>query len=244
VQARKKPMLKTIAQLVRRESLLLIFLLLISALVLLFLGVAGEVREGETGDFDRWIIQLFRDPLDHARPLGPPWLVEAMRDVTSLGSTVVLATIVILVVVYLLIVRKYAMALLVAAAVIGGQVMSTLVKLTIDRPRPDFPDWAPLVFTPSFPSGHAMLSAVTYLTLGVLLARAQPTPILRIYFVAVAIFLTLSIGISRVYLGVHWPTDVIAGWSVGSAWALTCGAVALWLQERGTVEKPSGPTPP
>jgi undecaprenyl-diphosphatase len=233
-------MLKSIAQLVRKELLLLILLLLISVLVLVFLGVADEVLEGDARNFDRWIIHLFRDPLDPTRPLGPSWLVEAMRDVTSLGSTVVLATLVILVVVYLLIVRKYAMALLVAAAVIGGQVMSTLVKLTIDRPRPDFPDWAPKVFTASFPSGHAMLSAVTYLTLGVLLARTQPTPTLRIYFVAVAILLTLSVGVSRVYLGVHWPTDVIAGWTVGSAWALICWAVALWLQRRGTVDKPGG----
>jgi undecaprenyl-diphosphatase len=101
------------------------------------------------------------------------------------------------------------------------------------------------VSTLSFPSGHAMGSAVTYLTLGALLARTQPRRHIKIYVLTVAVLLTLMVGISRVYLGVHWPTDVLAGWCAGSAWALICWTVALWLQRRGGIEPtPSEATPP
>lgn len=89
----------------------------------------------------------------------------------------------------------------------------------------------------SFPSGHATMSAVTYLTLGALLARMQPHPALKAYLLSIAVSLTLLVGMSRVYLGVHWPTDVLAGWCLGSAWALGWWLVAVRLQRRGRVEK-------
>ena len=139
---------------------------------------------------------------------------------------------------YLVLVRKRAAGLLVLGAVFGGQVLSTLLKLLFDRPRPDLIPDAPHEFTASFPSGHAMLSAVTYLTLAALLARVQPLRRARIYLLALAILLTVLIGVSRVYLGVHWPTDVLAGWSIGSAWAMLCWRLAGWLQSRGQVEQP------
>jgi undecaprenyl-diphosphatase len=132
--------------------------------------------------------------------------------------------------------RKRGAALLVLASVGGGALLSTLLKLSFERPRPDLVPHAVAVYTASFPSGHAMLSAVTYLTLGTLLARIQPRRRLRAYIVAVAVLLTLLVGTSRVYLGVHWPTDVLAGWCLGAAWAMLCWAVALWLQRRGRVE--------
>src|SRR5438105_1187835 len=221
-------MWSSIVQLVRKESVLLFVFFLISGLVLLFALITEEVLEGDTAALDRRIIHLFRDPADPSLPLGPPWLHEAMRDVTSLGSTVVLAAVLILVSLYLLLSNNRAAALLLFVAVVGGQIISTAIKWGIDRPRPDLPDWAPHVVTPSFPSGHAMLSTVTYLTIGALLARVEQRTMLRVYYVAVAIFLTVSVGISRVYLGVHWPTDVLAGWVVGSAWALACWAAGIW----------------
>jgi undecaprenyl-diphosphatase len=140
---------------------------------------------------------------------------------------------------YLLMARKRAAAVLVLGAVVGGQFLSTALKSIFERARPDLVPDAPTVFTASFPSGHAMLSAVTYLTLGVLLARVEAGRRLRIYVLSLAVFLTVSIGVTRVFLGVHWPTDVLAGWCVGTAWATLCWFVAMRLQQRGQVEQPS-----
>ena len=127
--------------------------------------------------------------------------------------------------------------LLLLTAVGGGQMLTTLFKRGFDRPRPDLVPHEAIVYTASFPSGHAMMAAVTYLTLGAMLARVQPTRALRAYVLALAAIVTVAVGISRVYLGVHWPTDVLAGWTAGAAWALACWTVARWLAQRGAVEE-------
>ena len=140
----------------------------------------------------------------------------------------------------MLLVRKRAHALLMAVAVLGGTVISTLLKLGFDRPRPDIPH-AARVFTASFPSGHAMLSAVTFLTLGALLTRVNADRRVKAYFMVLAVFLTIIVGLSRLYLGVHYPSDVLAGWCVGAAWAVLCWSGVLWLQQHGDVEPPGSP---
>jgi undecaprenyl-diphosphatase len=141
---------------------------------------------------------------------------------------------------YLLLARKHYAAVAVFVAVAGGLVLSTLLKLGFDRPRPDLVPHGSLVYTTSFPSGHSMMAAVTYLTLGALLARVEGSIRIKIYLLSVAVILTVLVGVSRVYLGVHWPTDVAAGWTVGAAWALLCSLVMRRLQRRGQVEPPSG----
>jgi undecaprenyl-diphosphatase len=200
--------------------------LLIAAACWSFIELAELASETEAHAFDTSILLAFREAGDPDNPLGPAWLEEAMRDLTSLGSTVVVVLITAAAVLYLGLIRRWAESLFVLVAVGGGQILSSLLKLGIDRPRPDLVSHLAEVHTMSFPSGHAMLSAVTYLTLGSLLARLAPGRAAKIYVLAMAVLATLLVGTSRVYLGVHWPSDVLAGWCAGFAWALACRLAA------------------
>ncbi|WP_199688138.1 phosphatase PAP2 family protein [Noviherbaspirillum sedimenti] len=204
-----------------------------------FSELADEVSEGETRAFDEAVLLAFRNPQNLSDPLGPRWLEEMMRDFTALGSFGVLTVLTLVVIGFLVLVRKRHAALMVAGAVIGGVLASHLLKWVFDRSRPDLVPHGAFVTSQSFPSGHAMLSAVVFLTLGALLARSQENVRLKIYFLSIAACLTVVVGISRIYLGVHWPTDVIAGWVVGIGWALLCWLTMLWLQGRGKVEPES-----
>jgi undecaprenyl-diphosphatase len=205
-----------------------------------FLAIADEVTEGEHGHTDEWVVRSLRAPGDPARPVGPRWLAEAARDVTAVGGVAVLALLVGAVVGYLLLARRHHAALLVLAATLGGTALVTGLKGVYARPRPDVVPHLAYVTSSSFPSGHAMLSAVVYLTLGALLARLVEGWWAKLYVVAVAAVLTLLVGASRVYLGVHYPTDVAAGWAAGGGWAVLCWLAARYLQHRGVVEKTAG----
>ena len=227
-----------LARLKAPEAGFLIALLLGAGLILVFGWLADEVVEGDTRSFDQQLLMLFRNPGMPIDLLGPPWFEEMVRDVTALGSYAIILMLVAAAVGFLMLVRKRALALLVLGAEVGGMLLSNLLKTSFDRPRPEL-EHAARVFTASFPSGHATLSAVTFLTLGALLARAAAAPALKVYFMTLAVLLTLIVGLSRVYLGVHYPTDVLAGWCIGAGWAALCWGAALWLQRRGTVEAPS-----
>ena len=193
-----------------------------------FLELADDVGEGETQSFDEWAIKSLRSADDPTVPVGPPWLREVGLDLTALGSFVVLLMISGTVVGFLLLQRRRRLALLIGVAVAGGMLLNTGLKHVFDRQRPTVVPHLREVTTPSFPSGHAAASAVVYLTLGALLAGVVKGRFTKAYCIAVAMGLTFLVGASRVYLGVHYPTDVLAGWSVGLMWALTC-----WLVERG-----------
>jgi len=186
--------------------------------------------------FDTEILLAFRQPGQPDNPIGPLWLQGAMRDITSLGSASVLTLITTATIVNLLLVRRPATALLVFIAVAGGQVLSTLLKHEVDRPRPDLVSHLVTEASLSFPSGHAMLSAITYLTLGSLAARFLPDRTSKIFVLGLAVLTTLLVGTSRVYLGVHWPSDVLAGWCAGFAWAMLCWLAARFLQRRKVVD--------
>ena len=218
------------------DSYVLALFLIIAVGLFAFLKLASEVAEGDTAAFDRWVLQALRNPADPALPIGPDWLRRTMVDITALGGTPVLTLLVIVTAGYLVAARKAATAAFVVAAVTGGALTSTLLKLLFARARPDIVGHLVEVHSASFPSGHALNSAVTYLTLGALLARTAGARSLRIYVMAVAVSLTLVIGFSRVYLGVHWPSDVIAGWCLGAAWAVLCSLIARTLQRRRTIE--------
>ncbi|MGX5829934.1 phosphatase PAP2 family protein [Mesorhizobium sp. 43Arga] len=201
-----------------------------AGLFLVFGSLAEEVLEGDTTTFDLAVLAALRSTANPADPIGPPWLHEAARDVTSIGSVVFLGFVLLAGVGYLLLIHRRALAVLMAVSVVGGEVLSTALKKNFDRPRPDIPH-VTQVFTASFPSGHAMLSAITFLTIGALLARANEDRRLKRYFMALAVVLTVAVGVSRVYLAVHYPTDVLAGWCIGFGWAILCWTVALWLEQ-------------
>ncbi len=224
--------------LARQELLPLILLVPIAGGVWLFAGLADEVGEGETRKVDRAVLLALREPADLSDPIGPPWMEEAVRDFTGLGSMAVLSLLTLAVCGFLVLDGKERVALLVFAAVTGGLLGSTLLKAGFQRPRPDLVPHRVVVSSSSFPSGHSMNAAATYLTLGALLARIQKKRRLRAFILSLAALLTLLVGFSRVYLGVHWPTDVLAGWTAGGVWAFLCWVVALRLQRRGAIEKP------
>ncbi len=226
----------------RFEFGMLIVVLLAAAALWSFFELADEVLEGETHAFDAAVLLMLRNPADLNDPIGPPWAEEIGRDITALGGATVLTLLSLIVAGFLVLQRMHKATMLLLVSVGGGVLLSTLLKIGFDRPRPNLVPHGSIVYSASFPSGHAMMAAIVYLTLGALLARIQPEPWFKIYLLVLAVLLTVLVGISRVYLGVHWPTDVLAGWTVGAAWALACWLVARWLQRCGAVE--SGDEPP
>ena len=205
---------------------------LIAAALLGFASLADRVLDGEPHGFDTRVLLALRVAGDASDPIGPGWFEEAMRDITALGSTSVLALVTIAVVGFLALTARRRTALLLTVAVLGAFALNHLLKWVFDRPRPDLVPHGAQVYTQSFPSGHAMISAAVYLTVGALLARTQSTPAAQAWLLGVAISLALLVGISRVYLGVHWPTDVLAGWALGAAWALAWAMLMAHLQRR------------
>ncbi|MBX3597577.1 MAG: phosphatase PAP2 family protein [Rhizobiaceae bacterium] len=202
-----------------------------------FVELFEVARHAQPGSFDTQLLLALREPGHPNNPIGSERLEGIVRDITALGGVAVLVLLTALVVFFLLLAGKWQIAIFVLCAVGGGQILSTLLKLGIDRPRPELVSHLMRETSSSFPSGHAMMSAVTYLTLGSLLARITQKRQLKIYFLFVAVLLTALVGASRVYLGVHWPSDVLAGWCVGFAWAMLCWLIARWwLKNR--------PTPP
>lgn len=202
-----------------------------------FLVLAQDVLAGETFSLDEHILLLFRDATDRMSPLGPPWFEEAMRDLTALGGTTLLTFVTLAALAYLLLEGKRHTAILVAVSVAGGTILSSVLKWGIGRPRPDLVPHGMAVYTASFPSGHSTMSAVVYLTLGALLARAQPRQSVKVFLLGLAVGVTVIVGVSRVYLGVHWPSDVMGGWALGAGWACLCWLAMLWLQSQGEVER-------
>jgi undecaprenyl-diphosphatase len=205
----------------RRELQWLLLGLGACVFILLFWLLASEVSEGDTQGFDVRIVQAMRNPDNPSVPIGPQWLQSAMVDITALGGPTILGLMLAAVIGFLLLQGRNRTALFVAATTGSGEVLNYILKYYFNRARPTVvPNLQNM--SPSFPSGHAMESAIVYLTLGAVLMRVAETRLTKIYLIAVAMLLTTMVGISRVYLGVHYPTDVVAGWIVGLVWASIC----------------------
>ena len=217
----------TMMTLARREIGPIVIVALVGALMLIFRHIAEEVGEGDTRTFDRAIIYALRTPGDPHRPIGPDWLNTAALDVTSLGSITVLVILTVLACGLFLSIKHWRQALLLLIASSGGIIITDLLKDVFERERPPVLLHAAPAIGTSFPSGHATLSATVYLTLGALIAHFAGRRRIRVYALTAAVALSVMVGCSRVYLGVHWPTDVLAGWCVGAAWALVWWGVAL-----------------
>jgi undecaprenyl-diphosphatase len=225
------------------DLLMLVALAVIVAGTWAVVALADEVREGDTQHYDEWVLRKLRSPDDPTRPIGPAWFEAAWRDLTSLGSATVLGLVTLACAGYLLIAKRYRTLVVLAIVVVGGVVLAFSMKALFARPRPEYASSVTGVVSASFPSGHSMLSAVVYLSLSVLLARTRAALRFKIYFISLGVVVTLLVGVSRVYLGVHYPTDVLAGWTTGLTWAVLCWFVVSFLQRIGAMERPNRTAP-
>lgn len=213
--------------------------LLVVAAAWAFVTVAGLVYGGFVQSVDERIMLSLRNGEDLRDAVGPRWVEGSVRDLTALGSYTILTLLTLCVTAFFLIRRQFHAAALLVVSAGGGALLMNLLKDAFSRPRPQI---VPHLFTDvtsySFPSGHAMASATIYLTLAALLSRMVEDRRSKAYVIGVALFVAILVGCSRVYLGVHWPSDVLAGWMVGLGWAVLCWTVTFQLQRKGAVEKP------
>jgi undecaprenyl-diphosphatase len=231
---------RTLRGLERRELTWLIVGLGACVLLLTFVNLAGEVTEGDTQAFDVKIVRALRDPADPSRPLGPAWLEDALLDLTAIGGPTVLGLVVFAVAGFLLLQGRYRTALFIAITLFSGELVNSVMKHAFNRPRPTVVPHLREAFSTSFPSGHAMESAIVYLTLGAMLMRVAESRLTKLYCMGMAILLTVIVGVSRVYLGVHYPTDVIGGWIIGFVWASVCWLAAQRLDTRAGIDAEKG----
>ncbi|MCV2883804.1 phosphatase PAP2 family protein [Aestuariibacter sp. AA17] len=211
----------------------LVTLFVVALCITVFAILASFVLSQNQLHFDREILLLFRESTNLSDPIGAKWVEELMRDITSLGGVGLLTFFTLTAFFYLQLIKRSRFAWYVLLAIILGTATSFALKYGFERPRPDLVPHGSHVYTHSFPSGHSLMSAMVYFTLAGLLSRTMKRKRIKTFFYAVATIITLSVGISRVYLGVHWPTDVLAGWSIGLAWAILALLMSLFLQQKG-----------
>ena len=216
----------------RQELRILLGAVAVLAMIWIFAALANAVREGDTRQFDEWVLSALRQDADKTQLKGPRWLASGAQDITALGSPTVLGLTVLAVTGYLILHGLYRHGLFIFAASTGGWVLNWLLKQAFSRDRPDIVPHLREVMSSSFPSGHALTSAAVYLTLGVLLMRIAEGRLAKYYCLVSAMFVTFLAGGSRVFLGVHYPSDVAAGWLIGMSWALLCWAVERTLERR------------
>lgn len=216
-----------------RKPLVPMLLLVIFAGLWGFIELAGEIRENETRSYDEAILLALREPGNTADPIGSPRVEEMARDLTALGGFTLLTGVTLTAFGVAIFAGRPRLAVLGLLSVMVGSLAMNLLKRGFDRPRPGLVEHGTLVQAASFPSGHTMMAALVYLTLGILVARTQPKKRVRAFIISISVLVTFLVGVSRVYLGVHWPTDVLAGWALGGTWAMLFWLVAMKVDPPG-----------
>ena len=222
----------------RTEFAALGALLVVALGLTTFADLAEDMNQSGAQAFDLKVL-TWMQPVPGA-PRGPWWLKEAAGDLTSLGGISVLALFALIAFTFLMVLKKRLSALLLVVGLAGGVALSEGLKRVFERQRPPSLYQAVDTLNASFPSGHALLSTVFYLTLGVMLTRAFPRRRLKALVLGAAILIALLIGTTRIYLGAHWASDVFAGWSVGAAWAMLLW-LAAWAVQRRQARHADGP---
>lgn len=205
-----------------KEPKVLIGVLFICLLLWLFATLAREVTEGETKAFDVWVVKSLRRPNQPKMPIGPSWMNEVGRDITALGGAAVLSLFALIGFGFLWLRKKYRLLVFMIFSIAGGFLISFLLKFWFGRPRPHLVPHLSQVYTSSFPSGHSAMSAVVYITIAFLVSSTFEDFRIKRYFFLWAFLLTFLVGLSRIYMGVHYPTDVFAGWIFGVLWTILC----------------------
>ncbi|OYX55403.1 MAG: phosphoesterase [Brevundimonas subvibrioides] len=226
------PFLRRAITVARAEFAALGALAIITLGTMTFVEIADDMTETDGQAFDQTVLHWMQPVA--GQPRGPWWLHEAAADITSLGGIAVLTLFAVVALGMLLILRKWLSALLLLIGLAGGVALSEGLKALFQRERPPAAFQAVETLNASFPSGHALLSTVFYLTVAVMMTRAFPRRRLKAYVLGVGMVFALMVGLTRVYLGAHWASDVMAGWCVGAAWAMALWLVSYAVERRQT----------
>ena len=202
-----------------------------------------SIAEGGSFRFDTALLVALRRPGHLDQPIGPSWLLQSAIDLSALGGFTLQWLLGGASVLFLVYICRRAEAAWLAASIVGASILNASLKSLLHRPRPELVPHLANVSNASFPSGHAMISAAIYLTIGAMMAETQPSRSARIFLMSFAGVLVLLIGASRIYLGVHWPSDVLAGWCLGTVWALLVFCANRTLRVVATSSS-AGPTRP
>ena len=218
---------------IRERRLLLLAGLSVLLAVFGVVELTDDVLEGDTQALDETVLQWFR----HAdgTPIGPSWLPLAAQDLTALGSHSVLTLICVLAVGLCLMARRFDVLAMLTFSGVGATVINFGLKALFARPRPSIVEPLVDVHTYSYPSGHALMSFALYLSFAAVTAELAAGFRTRAYLVCGGLLIAGIVGMTRIYLGVHYPSDVIGGWAIGGAWALLCWIVAVLIKERRQV---------
>ena len=215
-------------------------IIVIVALVIGFAALASGVLAAATEPIDFALLRALRT--DASDPVGPAWLTSAVLNLSALGSTPIAVLVIAVSALFLLLDRRPRQAMLVIGVATVASIGLRLLKLAIGRERPSIVEHIEVVNGMSFPSGHTLIAAVLYPTLGMLIASNLRDRHLKVYVFVVAAALALLVGFTRVYLGVHYPSDVLGGWLLGLAFAFAAGMVIRALKTKHIVERPPGET--
>jgi undecaprenyl-diphosphatase len=221
------------------ETTTLLHLFFGAACAWLLVKTVRRIYKGRLEAIDNALLRALRRPENLSIPIGPNWMPQAAKDVTALGSGTNLTIATGILSGFLCLNRRFRAAAFLISSLGSGLLLCQSLKGFFARRRPMVVPHLVHFDPASFPSGHSMGAALVYLTSGSIISRQVTGSPAKTYFLSMALVLAVIVGVSRVYLGVHYPSDVLAGWAAGSLWSSVCAQAARWLQNQGGVEAPT-----